>query len=360
MPVSRPAREAGDPDVGTLGAQDPVEIWRRASEPGRGRHADRPSELPVRGWQDIARRVVRESRADNVPLLAAGVAFYGLVSLFPAMVAVVSLYGLVADPADVADQLSALAGGLPAQAGDLLIEQITKVAGASSGALGLGVVVGLGVALWSASSGMTWLLSALSLVYDEREGRSFLQRRGRALVLTVGAALTLVVSVALIAALPAVAGLVGLEDTGTLAAAVLRWPLLAALVVLGLSTLYRHGPDRAHAKWRWVTWGSAIATALWLVASAGFALYASVAGRFDETYGPIGGVVVLMLWLHLSVLAVLLGAEINAEMEHQTVQDTTTGAPRPIGARGAAVADHLGDSAADRSSAPDDRKPHQP
>ncbi|HRA35869.1 MAG TPA: YihY/virulence factor BrkB family protein, partial [Acidimicrobiales bacterium] len=187
----------------------------------------------------------------------------------------------------------------------------------------------------------------------QRETRTFLRLRGRALLFTIAATAALVVSVGLIAALPAVCGLLGIRETGVLVAGVLRWPLLAALVLVGFSALYRFGPDRAPARWRWVTPGSLVATVIWLAASAGFALYAAVAGSFDETYGPLGGVVVLLLWLHLSSLAVLVGAEVNAEMEHQTARDTTTGPDRPLGARGAVVADTVGASSQERRTPPD-------
>ena len=301
----------------------------------------------------MGRRVVTESRDDNVPLLAAGVAFYALISLVPAMAAVIATYGLVADPAEVADQMASLSEALPAQAGDLLVEQVERIAAASSGARGAGAALALATALWTASSGMRWMMSALSLTYDQRETRTFLRLRGRALLLTIAATAALVVSVGLIAALPAVCGLLGIRETGVLVAGVLRWPLLAALVLVGFSALYRFGPDRAPARWRWVTPGSLVATVIWLAASAGFALYAAVAGSFDETYGPLGGVVVLLLWLHLSSLAVLVGAEVNAEMGHQTARDTTTGPDRPLGARGAVVADTVGASSQERRTPPD-------
>jgi membrane protein len=277
-----------------------------------------------------------------VPLLAAGVAFYALLSLFPALVAVISLYGLVSDPADVARQLEDITQPLPPEISHLLITQVESIAGSSSGGLGFSAIFGIVAALWSASSGMKWLLSAISLTYDQPEGRGFVKLRGTALLLTLGAAVGLVVSVGLIAATPVLSRAVGLESTGTLVASVLRWPVLAALVVVGLAVIYRYGPDRDPAKWRWVSWGSGIATVIWLVSSGAFALYASVAGDFNKSYGTLGGFVALMLWLYLTALSVLLGAEINAEMERQTARDTTRGPDRPLGERHATVADEVG------------------
>ncbi|HEX2574879.1 MAG TPA: YihY/virulence factor BrkB family protein [Aquihabitans sp.] len=325
--------------------QDPSERERLARQSDRGRDADRAGEIPAKGWKDIAKRVAKEVKADNVPLLAAGVAFYALLSLVPGIVAIVSIYGLVTEPAEVARQLESLTRTLPQDAASLITEQVEKIAGASSGKLGISVVVGILTALWSASSGMKWMLAALSLTYDEREERKFLKLRGTALLLTVGAAIALPVALGLIGATGALARALGLGDAGELAISVLRWPLLFALVIVGLAVLYKYGPDRDAPKWRWVSWGSVIAAIIWVLASAAFALYTSLAGNYQESYGSLAGVVVLMLWLFLTCFSVLLGSEINAEMEHQTAHDTTKGPDVPLGARGATVADEVGEPA---------------
>ncbi len=329
----------------TVGMQDPAETRRLAQQPGRGRDAERVGELPAKGWRDVAGRVVKEVKADNLPLLSAGVAFYGLLSLFPALVAIVSIYGLAADPAQVADQLETLTRTMPADAAELLKKQVRTVTDSSGRALGVSALVGITTALWSASSGMKWLLTALSQVYDEPEDRKFVKLRGTALAMTVGASVGLVVSLGLIAATPALARLVGLGSTGSIVATVLRWPLLAALVVGGLAVVYKYGPNRDPAKLRWVSWGAAIGAVIWLAASAGFAAYSALAPGFAASYGSVAGVVVMMLWLFLTVFSVLLGAEINAELEHQTGRDTTTGQDRPFGGRGATMADEVGETA---------------
>lgn len=313
----------------------------RAHQRGRGRQAETPSEIPMQGWKDIAKRVAAETKSDNVPLLSAGVAFYSLLALFPAVVAMVSIYGLVADPKEVSTQLKSFTKAMPTQAADLIITQVKEVASKPSGALGVSVIIGIVAALWSASSGMKWLLSALSLAYDEKEDRKFVKLRGIALVLTVGATVGLVISLALIAAMPSIARTLGLGSTGALVAGILKWPILLVLVVAGLAILYRYGPNRAAPRWTWVNWGSGIAAIIWIAASAGFAVYAAVAGSFSKSYGSFAAIVVLMLWLYLSVLAVLIGAEINSEMEHQTARDTTTGPDRPLGDRDAVVADQV-------------------
>ncbi|CAN5753817.1 YihY/virulence factor BrkB family protein [soil metagenome] len=337
---------AGRPDALAAREQPSSEARVLAHEPGRGRRANRAGEIPAEGWKDIGTRVVQEVKADNVPLLSAGVAFYALLSLFPALVAIVSIYGLVADPSEVPRQLESLTRTMPSDAASLLVDQARTVAGTSGGKLGATAAIGLVSALWSASSGMRWLLTALSLSYDEPEDRKFVKLRGTALVMTVGAALAFVVSIAVIAAAPALARSLGLGSVGATVFTVARWPFLGALVVAGLAVLYRYGPNRDAAKWRWVSWGSGVAAGIWLVASVAFAAYASVAGKFAATYGSVGGVVVMMLWLYLTVLSILLGAEINAEMEHQTALDTTTGSPHPLGDRGATVADEVGEPAA--------------
>lgn len=332
----RPADPPTDRAPGDVDGVVPAHL-----EHGRGRQADRASELPALAWKDIARRVAKEVKADNLPLLAAGVAFFGLLSLFPAIVALVSIYGIVADPAEVASQVQDVTRALPPQAADLIVEQVTAAASNTDGALGTSAAIGILVALWSASSGMKWLLSALSLAYDEVEDRKFLRLRGTSLLLTFAAAVAFAVNVGVIAGTSAAARWLGLGRAGELTISVLRWPLLGLLVLGGLAVLYRYGPDRDPARWRWVTWGSALATAVALVASGGFALYTSIAGNFDEAYGSFGAIIVLMLWLMLTVFAVLLGAEVNAEMEHQTARDTTVGRPRPMGRRDAVVADEV-------------------
>jgi membrane protein len=206
----------------------------------------------------------------------------------------------------------------------------------------MGVAVGLLLALWSAAKGMGALLTSLDIVYDESETRGFVKFNATALLMTLGAILFVLISLSLIAALPALLGHLGLPESIQSLLAWLRWPLLAVAVVLGLAVLYRYGPDRQNPKWSWVSWGAVIATVLWLAASALFSFYASNFGNYNETYGSMGAVIILMMWFFISAYVVLLGAEINAEMEHQTEQDTTTGAPRKRGEREAHVADTVG------------------
>lgn len=313
----------------------------RLDDRGRGRRADTPSEITARGFKDVAKRVAAESKNDNLTLLAAGVAFYGMLALFPALVATVSIYGLVADPAEVSRQLDGLTSTLPAEAADIIVGRVEDLAAGGGSGLGVSAVIGIAVALWSASSGMSWMLRALSLIYDETETRKFVPLRGLALLMTFGATAGLAVSLVLIAGAASLAERAGLGEVGQTVVSVLRWPALAAVMIVGLAVLYRYGPDRAPAAWRWVSWGSVLAMSVWLLASAGFAVYVSVIGS-NESYGSLAGVVVLMLWLWITCVAILLGAQVNAELEHQTARDTTTGPDELLGERGAVMADSVG------------------
>jgi membrane protein len=309
-----------------------------------GREAERPSEIPPRGWFAILRRVKAEVREDNVPLLAAGVAFYAMLAIFPAIIAVVTVYGMVADPEQVESQFGEFAKGLPAGADTLLTEQLKNATGAADRALSIGLAVSLLGVLWSASSGVQGLVKGLNLVYDERETRGFLKLRGLSLLLTLGAIVVAVVAVALIAVFPGFVDGLGLGRAGELAASIGRWVLLALLMLGALAVVYRFAPDRASPRWRWVSWGAVVALVLWLLGSVGFSYYVDNFGKYNQTYGALAAVIILLLWLYLSAFVVLLGAELDAETERQTARDTTTGPPQPLGERDAEVADSLGES----------------
>ena len=313
--------------------------------PDRGRDAARPGEVPPRGWWDVLRRTIREVRDDDVSTTAAGVAFYALLALFPALIALVSVYGLAADPRDVADQLRSFTRALPGDARELVTDQLRSITRRSGGGLGTAAIIGTAAAFWSAAGGVAALIKGLNKVYDERETRKFLKLRGLALFLTLCGVVVAVLMVALIAAAPSVARRTLGSGAATSAVVALRWPLLAVLILVALAVLYRFAPDREKPKWRWVSWGAIAAALIWLVASVGFSVYVDLLGSYNETYGSLGAVVVLMLWLYLAAFAVLFGAELNAELERQTARDTTTGAERPMGERDAYAADTLGDTA---------------
>jgi membrane protein len=311
---------------------------------GHGRQAEVPQQIPAKGWKDIAKRTAKEVKADQVPLLAAGVAFYALLSLFPAIIAGVSIYGLVADPQTVRDQINRLAESLSPETATLVGEQLKQVTGGAGGALGLATVVGILTALWSASSGMKALITGVNLAYDETETRKFVKLRGLALLLTLGAMVLMGIALATIVGYPPIAD--NLPTVLRWVLAIVRFVILGGLLVVGLAVLYRYAPDRDKPKWTWASWGSGIATLLWVLATIGFSLYANFFGNYNKTYGALAGVIILMFWLFLSAFVVLVGAELNTEMELQTAKDTTAGPTKPMGDRDAHAADHVAESPA--------------
>jgi membrane protein len=315
--------------------------WRDA---GRGRSAESPRDIPRSGWRDILLRVKGQIKEDRLSIIAAGVAFYGLLAVFPALIAMVAIYGLAFDPKQVESQVASLSGILPPQAADILLSQLHDLTSTGSAALGIGAVVGVLMALWSASAGVRTLMEALNVAYDEEERRGFIAFYGTALLLTLGAILGVLVAIASVVALPAVIGMLGLGALVETLVSFARWPILALAMIAGLAVVYRFGPSRRSPRWAWVSWGAVVATVLWIIGSALFSLYVTKFGSYNETYGAMGAVVILLTWFLLSAYAVLIGAEVNAEMERQTRKDTTAGAERPQGSRGAHAADSVGRS----------------
>lgn len=305
----------------------------------RGQSADRPGDIPARGWKDILLRLKDRVSRDNISIIAAGVAFYAFLAIPSALTALVSLYGLMFDPSDVERQVSALQGILPGEAANLIGDQLKAVTSGPPATLGVSLVVSVLFAIWGARSAMSTLITALNIAYGEEEKRGFFRFQFAAFALTAAGILFAVVALALVAVLPAVIGLLPLGDAGKTVASVLRWPILVVAIMAALAAIYRYAPSRSTAKWRWVSWGAAVATLLWIAGSALFSVYVSAFASYNKTYGSLGGVVVLQLWLYLSAYAILLGAELNAEMEHQTARDTTTDPEQPMGRRGARMAD---------------------
>jgi membrane protein len=313
-----------------------------ASEPGRGREAETPTDIPTLGWKDILWRTWKEFSDDRIMSVAAGVTYYALLAIFPAIAALVSIYGLFADPATIQDHLNALSGVLPGGAMDVIGEQVKRIASKGGGTLGLSFVIGLAIALWSANAGMKAVFDALNIVYDEEEKRSFVRLNLQSLAFTLAAIGFVLLALAGIVVLPIVLDFVGLGSGVEWLLSLARWPILLAAVVAGLAVLYRYGPSRDKAEWKWVTPGGLVAAVLWLAGSMLFSWYVASFGSYNETYGSLGAVIGFMTWIWISSIVVLLGAEINAEMEHQTAKDTTEGPPQPMGRRGATMADTVG------------------
>ncbi len=326
-------------------ADEPVAAQRkRAQEPGRGRHAQTPWEIPWRGWKDILWRTYEQIGEDRQLAVAAGVVFYGLLAVFPAVTALVSLYGLFASPAAISDQLALLAGILPLGALDILREQIGHLTAGSGAKLGLGLIFGLAVALWSANGGMKAIMDALNVVYDEEEKRSFIKLNLVSLAFTVAAIAALLLALGAVVVLPIALSYLGLQNVIGLLFRLARWPLLLILIVLGLAVLYRYGPSRREPRWRWISVGSVFAAVTWLIGSALFSWYLSSFANYNATYGSLGAGIGMMMWMWISSIVILFGAQLNSEIEHQTARDSTVHGEKPLGARGAVMADTVGEA----------------
>jgi membrane protein len=312
----------------------------RPYEDGRGRSATTPSEIPTRGWKDILMRVYEGLGDDRILANAAAVTFYAVLALFPALAALVSIYGLFADPGSIAKHLDAMSNILPGGGIDVIRDQLTRLTAQSKSSLGIGFVLGLLVSLWSANGGIKALFDALNVVYEEREKRSFVRLNAITLTFTVAMIAFLIVAIAAFGALPVL-----LKYLPSFIGTVLniaRWPVLLAIVAMALAFIYRYGPSRNKARWRWISWGSAFAAVAWLALSALFSWYAANFGSFNKTYGTLGAAIGFMIWMWLSVIVILIGGKLDAETEHQTARASTEGPEKPLGQRRARMADTVG------------------
>ena len=318
------------------------EQTRRAKEPGRGRGATAPWRTPWRGWKDIFWRVYSDINDNRLFSVAGGVVFYSILALFPAIAAFVSIYGLFADASTIDANLALVSGIFPGGAVDILHEQLAKLTAKSGAKLSLGFVLSVAVALWSANAGMKAIMDALNVVYDEKEKRSFIRLNLLSLGLTLAAILVLIVALAAVVVAPILLSFIGLKGSAGALIAILRWPLLLGLVVAALAVLYRYGPSRREPRWEWLSVGAAGAAIAWLICSVLFSWYIANFGNYNATYGSLGAVIGMMMWMWISAIVILLGAEINAEIEHQTARDSTTGREKPLGRRGAVMGDTVG------------------
>lgn len=314
----------------------------RARERGRGRQAASPLQIPRAGWKDIMWRVYAGISKHRVLAIAAGVVFYSLLALFPAITAGVSVYAMFANAQTLADNMARLSSFMPGGAIDIVSQQIKRISAHGGEALTVGFIAGLVVALWSANAGMKAIFDALNVIYDEAEHRSFIKLNLVSMAFTIASIGLMLVMVASIVIVPLVLAQIGFANIGSVVVKYGRWPVMFIVGIFALAILYRFGPSRAFARWRWLSLGSILASAGWIVMSIAFSWYVANFGSYNATYGSLGAAVGMMMWMWLSIIVVLIGAELNAEMEHQTARDSTTGAPLPLGERGAVMADTVG------------------
>jgi membrane protein len=354
--VATPSWRAGRPRLawkGLVGKERPfgepqsseetydVEL-RRAQELGRGRQAVHPLQIPWRGWYDIVWRTYREMQSDRLLSIAGGVSFFVLLAIFPAITALVSAYGLLFSPGTITNNLALLNDVVPDNVLSMVHEQTSRIASNSGSALSIGIVVGILVSLWSAMSGVKAMIDALNVIYEQKESRSFIKLNLVALAFTLAGFAAFLLAIASIVVLPLILSPIGLGNLTETLTRVARWPVLLIVLLIGLAVLYRYGPDRRAARWQWVTAGSVFAAMTWIIASFLFSWYLASFANYNATYGSLGAAVGVMIWLWISTTVMLLGAELNAEIEHQTARDSTVGTEKPLGARGAVMADTVG------------------
>lgn len=339
LPLVRKERPFNEPSS----SEQPLEIQlRRAQEDGRGRHANHPLQIPWAGWKDILWRTYSEMFSDRVLSIAGGVAFFVLFAILPAITALVSAYGLVFDASTITHSLSMASGMIPDDVLDLLRQQATRIASQNNGALGIGVIAGILVMLWSAMSGVKAMIDALNVIYEEQESRNFFRFNLVALAFTLGSFAIFLLAIGAVVAVPAMLSWLKIPAATATLMRIARWPALLTVLLVGLAILYRNGPNRRAPRWQWVSVGSVFASVTWISASYLFSWYLAKFNSYNATYGSLGAVVATMMWLWISTTVVLLGAELNAEIEHQTARDSTIDGDKPLGERGAVMADTVG------------------
>lgn len=348
MKKSRTTMHAGRKSAAVFGRQPkrkPTRVdFKRTQQIRRGRDASSPFAIPWLGWKDILWRTYQQIDEDRLLAIAGGVVFFGLLAIFPAIAAFVSLYGLFTDAATLGNHLALAAGILPAATLDIMREQVIRIVANGDGTLGFAFVSGLAIALWSANAGMKAIIDALNVIYGEREKRGFVTLTLIAFAFTIGIIAFMLAALALVVAFPIVLNTIGLANYSEWLLRALRWPALLAVLVVGLAILYRYGPSRTEPRWQWLSVGSMLAAAAWLASSIALSWYLEKFADYNATYGSLGAGIGMMMWMWISAIVILLGAELNSEIEHQTAEDSTVGYRKPLGSRGAAMADTVGKS----------------
>jgi membrane protein len=292
-------------------------------------------------WRQVLGRVWGGIASDHLSIIAAGVAFFGILAIFPAIAALIALYGMVADPHQVAETLEAARPVLPGDVFDIIAGQVDAVVAAPQARLGIASIVSFGLVLWSARAGVSALMEGMNVVYGELDTRSIFVQYAISVVLTLAFIAIAIVALFAVVAIPAALNFTDIGLIGRILARVLPFAILGIAIVFIFGALYRYGPRRSPARKRWITVGAVLATLGWLLVSVALSAYFARFPDFNRTYGSLGAIAGLLLWLYASAFVVLLGAEVNAQLELQTEHDTTTGRPRPMGERGAYVADHV-------------------
>jgi membrane protein len=315
----------------------------------RGQTAQKPFDIPWRGWWDVVRRVFARLNDAHLSMLSAGVAFYAMLAVFPALAAIVSLYALLADPSDIQAHLLAVSSFFPTDVTNIFLTQLTSLSSRKQESLGIGLLSGVLVAIWSAHRGVNALVTAVTVAYREEETRNFLTLTFLTYLLTLGAVLLVVLTLSLMVGIPATLSLLPLPDWMVATAGLSGWLLFFSMSILSLGVLYRFASPRQPARWRWLSPGAFAGTAIWIAGSTAFSIYVSQFGAYNETYGALSAIMVLLMWFYVTSFAIVVGAALNAELEYQTMRDTTTGNPKPIGSRDAYVADNFSSNDEDSS-----------
>lgn len=342
-------QSGSEADPGIQGARVPVKhkpyfglkdkVESTLAQKNAGNSATGPSEIPIEGWFHVLRRAGAGFIEDRVMAEAASVTFYALLALFPAIAAFISIYGLFSDPASLTKQINSLGGIVPAGGLGILQDQITALTTKGHRTIGFAAILGLAISLWSANSGMKSLIDALNVVYHEHEKRSYIRLTLVSFAFTLGAIAFIIIALTVVVAVPVVLNFVGLGSVSAVLLAVSRWPVMLVIVGFVLAVIYRYGPSRNWARWQWVSWGGAAAAIVWVSASLLFSFYVANFSSYNKTYGSLGAAVGFMTWIWISTIVVLMGAELNAELEQQTDRDSTVGPEKPRGERGAFKAD---------------------
>ena len=307
----------------------------------RGRFADTPLQMTWLGWKDVLARTWSEAGEDRLTSVAGAVAFFTLLALVPGLSVLISIYSLFTEPQQVYGQIGSVAAYLPEGGRQIIEDQAKRLTSQPSAALSLNLLLSLAIAVWSSNAAIKGLFDGLNVIYGEAEKRSFVWLNAVSLMTTLGAVALLIIALFVIAVVPALIGTIPFADRIEWVVIVLRWPAFLFVAIAAISLLYWVGPSRQRARWPWVLPGAIVASLLWVAASSGFSWYVTTLANYTATYGSLSAVIIFMTWLWLSATIILLGAELNAELEHQTSRDTTLGDPKPLGMRGAVVADNV-------------------